>query len=421
MKGSTGATITVISQCYLPDVTGNAAYAHGLAAALQARGHRVTVLAGRHGYVAGDTSFATREVVDGVQIVRLPTHGVGSATMLGRLLAYSSFLVHAAKRVATGPRSDLVIAITTPPYVGLVARWAARWRGSRVAHWVLDCYPDAIAAALGPRRAQALPWKAVLAVLGSLSFMQWRGGTGVLTLGPAIASRVQQYRGKQPTWVPLWADTRMAQWPSETPPPLRHERGWSNESLVLCYSGNLGRGHRWSEFAAAAEQLGPQGPLWVFVGSGNRRSQLARWHEQHPQARVSFLPYAPHERLREHLCAPDVHLISMEPGWEGCIVPSKLQNAFAVGRPVVAVAPVGSETAQWITASGAGWVVVPGDVAGLVAAVRSAGDPSERARRGALAADFAAQHFSAPRNLALMANYLLRERPPAPMNPRAEG
>ena len=403
--------VTIVSQCYLPDVTGNAAYAHGLAAALQVRGHCVTVLASRHRYHAGGSPFAARERIGDVAVVRLPGGGMGTATLLGRITDYVGFFLHAARRIASGPPSDLVIAITTPPFIGLVARWAARWRGARVVHWVLDCYPDAIAAALGPVRSRVLPIRLTLAMLGLLSRIQWGRGARVLTLGPRIAERLTPYRGRAPAWVPLWAEAGIAPWPSAAAAPaLRVERGWEHERMVLCYSGNLGRGHRWNDFAAAADRLGAQGPLWVFVGSGNRRSHLARWHEQHPHARMAFLPYAPHQRLREHLCSPDVHLISMEPGWEGCIVPSKLQNAFAVGRPVLAVVPETSETARWIRTSGGGWVVAPGDVEGLMAAVIAAGDAGERARRGELASRFATRHFSATVNLDRIMRYLERQR-----------
>jgi glycosyltransferase involved in cell wall biosynthesis len=397
--------ITVVSQCYLPDITGNAAYAHGLAVALRERGHRVTVLASRSSYSCSGEGFAAREVRDGVEVVRLPSGG-GHGSLCGRLFASLAFLFHAARRIACGPASDLVIAVTTPPYIGLAARWAARWRGARSAHWVLDCYPDAIAAALGGR-SRSLPWRPLLAVLSRLSRVQWRRGDRVLTLGPAIARRLGPYRDATAAWVPLWADARMAPWNAAEPPSLRRERGWQAEPLVLCYSGNLGRGHRWDEFAAAAERLGPAGPLWVFVGSGNRRSQLARWTDAHPTARIAFTPYAPHERLREHLCAADVHLVSMEPGWEGCIVPSKLQNAFAVGRPIIAVVPEQSEPAEWIRASGGGWVVAPGDIDGMVAAVRMAADPVERARRGAAAAVYARRHFSARANLERIARHFV--------------
>jgi len=395
--------VAIVSQCYLPDVTGNAAYAHGLAAALVTRGHHVTVLASRHGYVAGGAAFPVRETVDGVHVVRLPASGKGTASMIGRIVEYGYFFCHSWRRIATGPRYDLVIAITTPPYIGLCVRWAARWRRIRVAHWVLDCYPDAIAAALGVAKSRKFPWRLALAALGRVSRLQWRPGNRVVTLGPAIAERVRAYHGKTPAWIPLWADERMCPWSVDTPIPLRQERSWENESLVLCYSGNLGRGHCWREFAEAAGRLGPQGPLWVFVGSGNRRSQLAEWHRAHPQARLNFLPYAPHERLREHLCSPDIHLISMETGWEGCIVPSKLQNAFAVGRPVLAVVPAASETALWIRASGGGWVVEPGDVTGLLTAVEEVKNSVERARRGALAAAYAQRHFSASGNLEAIA------------------
>ena len=41
-------------------------------------------------------------------------------------------------------RPDLVLALTTPPFVGLLARWMAAARDCRHMHWVMDVYPDVL-------------------------------------------------------------------------------------------------------------------------------------------------------------------------------------------------------------------------------------------------------------------------------------
>jgi glycosyltransferase involved in cell wall biosynthesis len=98
------------------------------------------------------------------------------------------------------------------------------------------------------------------------------------------------------------------------------------------------------------------------------------------------------------LAAGDVHLLCLRQAWSGLSVPSKLQAAFALSRPVIVVGPRDSEAAEWTLASGGGWVVDEGDVTGLLRAVSEASDPEERARRGEAARRFAAQHFDRDRN-----------------------
>ena len=94
----------------------------------------------------------------------------------------------------------------------------------------------------------------------------------------------------------------------------------------------------------------------------------------------------------------------MAPGWEGLIVPSRLQAAFAASRPVIFVGPDACEVADWLRESQGGWVAAPGDVSAVLAAVEAARDPSERARRGAAARAFASERFDRARNCGRVAD-----------------
>ena len=127
---------------------------------------------------------------------------------------------------------------------------------------------------------------------------------------------------------------------------------------------------------------------------------MARFAEAHPAARIELHDYAPADQLLAHLQSADVHLASLEPSWNGTMVPSKLQGIFAAARPVIFIGSEESSIGRWVQESGGGWVVSAGDVGGMLEALEQASDPDERARRGRAALAFAEEHFDQYRNVA---------------------
>lgn len=81
------------------------------------------------------------------------------------------------------------------------------------------------------------------------------------------------------------------------------------------------------------------------------------------------------------------------------MVPSKLQEIFAVGRPVIFIGSEDCAIGQWIKESGGGWVVAPGDVDGFRQVLREAGNENERKIRGEAALRFSSEAFSKDTNL----------------------
>ena len=391
----------LINQFYPPDVAPTGKYLHDLAKTIVQRGHEVEVFCSRRSYDGGK-SFARREIMEGVNVTRLFATGFGRRGFAGKLADYISFyfsLLLALMFVRRRP--DLILSLTTPPYAGLLGKLAAQVRGSRHAHWVMDLYPDVMRANQKSSGGAGLRW------LQRLTRFQFQGATQIFALGPVMAASVSAYVNSAKTTVtpmPLWSDAELSPWPAEKPNALRAERGW--RETVFLYSGNMGLGHRFGEFLAAAKKLGPEGPRWVFAGGGKRRAEIEAFARLNSGSKLSFLDYVPHEKLREHLTAADVHLASLDAGWQGCMVPSKLQGSFAVGRPVLYVGGDNCETALWIRESGGGWVVAENDIEGLLTAVAQALNAEERHRRGRAAWDFARRHFQTSVNCAEMARLL---------------
>jgi len=286
----------------------------------------------------------------------------------------------------------------------LLAKLIAEARKARHAHWVMDLYPDAMQAHGIVKNA--ISYKA----LQALARRGFAGASTVLTLGPVMAERVHPYVSgdTRVDWVPLWTLDGIQPASDEAAAALRVSRGWDPSRLVVLYSGNLGLGHRFEEFLNAARELGPSGPLWVFSGSGRGRPIVERFVAENQGLPIRILPHVDNADLAAHLCSADIHLASVDPAWDGLILPSKVQGSFAVGRPVLFVGSEQHEIARWINGSQAGWHVLPGDVAGLVRMLRDL-TPEDIRTRGAAARRFAGETFSLDANVQRVATCLLKE------------
>lgn len=381
----------LLNQFYPPDVAPTGQYLHDLARSLVQRGHQVKVLCSRRSY-NGAKTFLPDECMEGVEIVRLAATGFGRRGFLGKIADYSSFygrLLWAL--VFERQRPDVILSLTTPPYIGLLAKVAAWRHGCRHAHWIMDLYPDVMFA-----HGMAQKDGILSRLLRRLTRWQFKGADRIFTLGPKMAERILTYcdnLNSQVCWIPLWSTSEPVAWPENEPNPLRAARDWSSDEVVFLYSGNMGLGHRFTEFLEAARQLAGSRARWVFAGDGKRRKEIEAFAKSNPGARIQFLEGVPSSQLRQHLCSADVHLASMDSAWQGTMVPSKLQGSFAVGRPVLYVGGRDCETALWIQQSGGGWIVGENDLKGLFLAIEQAMDPGERRRRGQAALEFARVNF----------------------------
>ena len=453
--------LVFLNQYYPPDAAPTGVMLEAVAERLVADGHGVTVLCAAGGYASGQKLKA--ETLQGpdartdsspvqnpnLRILRIGATKLGRSTFAGKLLDYTVYYIGVAWKLMTmHPRPERIVALTTPPYLSVLARVISKLRGVDHAHWVMDLYPD-VMAAHGMLEEKGCVYR-VLTRLARFGF----GGSrcvAVLTLGPDMAERVatvmdpglsvvpassSQLSSSCVQWVPLWGTeataVTMARAIDEPLPSrdLRRERGWADDELVVMYSGNMGLGHRFGEILKVAEgggyvesrsdeadPLSIQNPKskiqnlpktrFVFYGGGKRREEIRDFIRKHPEGPVELHDYVAADMLDAHLRSADVHLVSLDAAWTGTMVPSKLQGVFAAERPVVFIGSAGSSIGRWVSESGGGWVVESADVAALAEAIEEAGNPRERARRGRAAKLFADLNFDRKTNVVRVAEVLV--------------
>jgi colanic acid biosynthesis glycosyl transferase WcaI len=424
--------LLLINQYFPPDHAPTGLMLEAVVAVLAERGHEVTVLCARGGYAgAGEAAWGGADR-GALSVVRIGATRFGRSSFVGKLADYFSFyLAVAVVILLRRPRPDRVVVLTTPPYLSVLARLAGKCAGADHAHWVMDLYPD-VMVAHGMLGAGGLPHR-VLAWLARLGF-GGRRCAGVMTLGPDMAARVSAYLpdGRKAAWVPLWntdplgdpavpanaAGSTESHAELAAADELRSARGWKKDELVVMYSGNMGLGHRFSEILEVVRvhlmgaggippdvEASPRVRV-VLYGAGKRRREIEEFIRDHPAAPVELHDYVSRDLLAAHLRSADVHLASLESGWEGTMVPSKLQGIFAVGRPVIFVGSETSSIGEWIKQSSGGWVVSPGDHQALHQAILEAARPGACLSRGRAAGDFARRHFDRQRNSGKVAEWM---------------
>lgn len=454
--------LVLLNQYYPPDAAPTGVMLEAVVEELKAEGHQISVICSKGGYAQGD---ATRNAQDAkgrhdadnsIRIHRVGATRCGRRSFAGKILDYASYYLAVGWILAwMHPKPDRIVALTTPPYLSLLARALSWFRGADHAHWVMDLYPEVLVAH-GLLRQGGIRHQ-MLSALTKWGFGGRRCGR-VLTLGPDMAELLSQHlpnaRRSCVTWVPLWG-TEPPELRALAPPEeetssddvreLRRERGWADEDLVVMYSGNMGLGHRFSEILEMAklhesiarskaagnvsgagrtqtDVAGNQESIqtqdesttrFVFFGNGKRRIEIEEHLRKNPSGLVELRDYAPREGLADHLRSADLHLVTLEPKWTGTMLPSKLQGIFAVSRPVIFIGDTRSSISRWVTQSGGGWVVAPGDLHGLNTAIREARDPNARILRGKAARIFAQQHFNRRENPRRAAGYLSEITQPA--------
>jgi len=393
-----GRRVLIVGLNYAPEPVGIGPYTQGLAEALVARGADVRVIAGKPYYPQWRTypAFAGLDwrtgEEGGVKITRCPHYVPAQPSGLKRILHLASFALSAlphALRAALGGRGrrpELVIAVA-PALLSVFTAWlAARIAGARLWIHVQDFEVEA-ALATGLMDDARLPARLARRVEGTFL----RLGDTVSTISPQMCAKLVAKGVALQRVIEMrnWSDARFAPDPSgaET---VRAEWGLTGKVVAL-YSGNIARKQGIEILVEAARLLQHRQDIaFVICGEGPNRAELEKLAAG--LGNVQLHDLQPAERMGAMLTMADLHLLPQIAVAADLVLPSKLTNMLASGRPVVATTEPG--TGLYAEVDGCGTVTQPGDAAALAAAVAElAGDPARRATLGEAARARAAERW----------------------------
>lgn len=374
--------VIFVNRVYWPNESATAQLLTDLAEGLAARGWETHVIC------AGATGGTSRH---GVQL-----HRTGFADehrgLAHRACGYLHFLAGARRHLRTLTRpGDIVVLKTDPPMLAAAATSLVVNRGAHVVQWIQDIYPE-IALMHGGGWMRPL-----LAPLRRSRDRAWQRAAACVPVGEDMATVVVRHgvASGRVHVLPNWAP-RELELPASTEAIAAHRqaRGWQDK-FVIVYSGNLGRVHEFRTLLDTARHLRDRSDfLFVFVGGGARLREVKLAVQREGLSNVQFAPPQPRSALAPSLAAAEVHAVTLLPGFETLVHPSKISGVLAAGRPVVFVGPPQSALARFLHTHACGACVAPGDSPALAAALRrwsaaheerrTAGENARRAYESAL-------------------------------------
>ncbi len=387
--------ILIITQYYWPEVF----RINDLADALKARGHDIVVLTGIPNYPTGrffpgyGVFSPARERRNGVEIRRVPLIPRGRGGGLRLALNYVSFAISAsllAPWVCREQFDAIFVHEPSPITVALPAILMRRLRRIPLLLWVLDLWPESIAA------AGSVSSSTLLASVGMLVRFIYRRCDLILVQSRAFTERVIAY-GAAPERVryfPSWAETQFtepATGPTAVPLP---------DGFKLVFAGNIGAAQDFETILAAAERLRNEKEIqWILVGDG----RMASWVRQQVASRglaqtVSLPGSFALDAMPGLFAAADALLVTLKADPVFALtIPGKVQSYLACGRPIIAA--LDGEGARVLRESDAAMVGPSGDATTLAdnvfAMYRKSG--REREVMGKSGREYYLQHFERDR------------------------
>jgi len=358
--------ILLLNLYFPPDTSATAKMGQGVVEALSIS-HCVTVLCGRPSYDPTERRVwrpYQTEIAGLARIIRAGSTDFPRFEMKKRVMNYLSYVALAIPP-ALFVTCDVVVAMTDPPFQGIVGAIVAMLKRRPYVYNIRDLYPDmAVGGSIVEPGMLARVWE-------KLHRWALRRATRVIVLGNDMRARIIS-KGVEPARVLIVRDG------TEIPPPNASPRDADPEvvrairggfSFVLVHAGNLGFYGAWNTLVTAARNLANDGVGLVFVGDGAQRSQVEA--AAAGSSNIRFLDFFPVSKIPSVLAAADAHVITIKRGLEGVVVPSKMYGILAAGKPIVAVAPRETDAVSLGIQRGFAVAADPDRPAEVVSAVRA--------------------------------------------------
>ena len=249
-----------------------------------------------------------------------------------------------------------LLIVSNPPFIGLIGVLVSFIRRTRYVFLFQDVFPRSasltgILPAHGPL---ILFWRSLLKLVLTRSQV-----TVVLS-----SSMVRRCRSEFGSDIQLEAIPNWAVFSPHSKGKLESQLAYSwdlHTTFTVQYSGNFGRLHEILILLEAARMLQGHPIKFVFVGGGAKANQIEKYRTRYNLTNVVVKPYQPRALLADSLASCDISIVSLIPGAEDTVAPSKLYGILASSKPVLLVSSEESEIASLITNHKCGLVVPHGD------------------------------------------------------------
>ncbi|MEH2119049.1 glycosyltransferase family 4 protein [Nostoc sp.] len=336
--------ITIITQYFYPSHAATAQLMTDLAKGLSQKGYQVNIFTETQ---AKDTTY---ELSNQAIINRACSPIAASTSILSKIISSIFFLLDALKYVMLLPRTTPLLIASNPPYAGILGTIFKIVCGGKYHFLLQDIFPES---AVMSGIIQQNSFSVIF--FRKLIYLTYKYADNIIVLSTSMQCFLEN---KYP----------------ELKEKIKVIENWAVEDIISCdkeanyfaqqynldkvftvlYSGNLGRLHDIETIVEAANILKNAPIQFVFIGNGVKTKVLKQAIQSNKLKNILLLPYQPREILHLSLTACDLSLVSLIPGAESIVAPSKLYGMLAAGRGIIAISSANSYIDQLLTNSGCG-------------------------------------------------------------------
>ncbi len=322
--------ITIVYRYFWPDTPPYAIMLKEMATWFVEAGHQVRVITAQPSYKpkANITKQSAREVIDGIEIIRLPLFkekGFGIVKVLNSML----FVAQAFFKVLFGAKSDLLWTATMPPvFQASAISFAAKLRGSKFLYHMQDIYPE-----LGVNSgtlSSGLLAKTMLA----FDKHTLRTSHAAVVLSEDMKHAIAERGLAKNTATVLHNfscnDAAAADVPLASAPG-------TDEPVRFVFAGNIGRFQNLEALVEAFKMVQNKGIVLELVGEGRVKDALVELTRKDGIENVTFHKHMSADAAFRFMCSCHVGVVSLTPGIYKYAFPSKVLTYMAANLPMIAM------------------------------------------------------------------------------------
>lgn len=296
---------------------------------------------------------------------------------------FVSSLIFTLKNSSSG---DIILLASNPPFIVFIGFIVNLLKGTRFIFVFQDLFPQSASL------AGILPARGVFYWIW-LFFMRTclKSSNGTIVLSNDMQACFNSEYGSDlksfviHNWSPIPTQSLPAQPLSKSTSKKASE--WDlDDYFIVQYSGNFGRLHDIITLLEAARLLKNKKIKFLFIGNGAKKYQIEYYKEHFNLVNVHLYPYQDRSELTDSLGASDISVVSLIPGADNVVAPSKFYGILSIGRPILLIGDPGSELSRIIRENNCGIVVEPGDVSGAAKSLETLSADSELLRTMRIAA-----------------------------------
>ena len=336
---------------------------------LAKRGYEVKVLTAIPDYPEGKyhkgySLFKRRvEKIDGVTVVRVPHIPRGNGKTMRMIIHYASamffFFFYALYQAIFHKYDCIFIHNTSPAFICLPAVLIKKLRGTPIDHWILDLWPESLAAGgINNKKIYNIIEKMMKRVyrnsdiihISSMGFKQ-------LLIEKGVPEEKIEY-------LPNFCEDTLGNTTLKTIPELPN-------GFIVMFAGNIGEAQNMENVMKSALLLKEEKEIhFVLVGDGRKKAWIENFVKENSlESTVHLMGRWPIDTMSTFFAKADVMLVSLADEVAfNLVLPAKVQAYMVNKKPILGM--LNGEGQEVIRTANCGWSVNSDDVESMAKTIK---------------------------------------------------